>query len=125
MKVAYIFSTDMASTFKLATMILPQLETGTHGAEVAGMFFFDENVHVLAKHNPVGQRLAKIAAEKNILLMMCDQCALRRDLAEGDFSQCGTGEIQPKNVVEGVHVGCFPQLYSALAPAAPDQIITL
>ncbi len=24
----YIFATDMASTFKLATMILPQLETG-------------------------------------------------------------------------------------------------
>jgi len=26
MKVAYVFTTDMASTFKLSTMILPQLE---------------------------------------------------------------------------------------------------
>ena len=39
MKVAYIFASDMAATFKLATMILPQLETGNHGAKVAGMFF--------------------------------------------------------------------------------------
>ena len=39
MKVAYVFATDMASTFKLNTMILPQLEAGDHGAEVAGMFF--------------------------------------------------------------------------------------
>jgi hypothetical protein len=37
MKVAYIFATNMACTFKLATMILPQLERGDHGAEVVGM----------------------------------------------------------------------------------------
>ena len=33
MKVAYIFATDMAATFKLATMILPQLEAGNHGGK--------------------------------------------------------------------------------------------
>ena len=47
MKVAYIFKTNMASTFQLATMILPQLEKNTHGVEVVGMFFFDENAHTL------------------------------------------------------------------------------
>ena len=125
MKVGYIFANDMASTFKLATMILPQLETGNHGAEVVGMFFFDDNVYTLREGDPVGERLAKIAAEKNILLMACDQCALRRNLAEGDFSQCGSGEVTPKGLVDGVHVGCFPQLYEAMAPAAPDQVITL
>ena len=125
MKVGYIFVTDMASTFKLATMILPQLENGNHGAEVVGMFFFDDNVYTLREGDPVGERLAKIAAEKNILLMACDQCALRRNLAEGDFSQCGSGEVTPKGLVDGVHVGCFPQLYEAMAPAAPDQVITL
>ena len=109
MKFGYIFATDMASTFKLATMILPQLETGNHGAEVVGMFFFDDNVYTLREGDPVGERLAKIAAEKNILLMACDQCALRRNLAEGDFSQCGSGEVTPKGLVDGVHVGCFPQ----------------
>jgi hypothetical protein len=30
MKVAYIFRTNMASTFQLATMVLPQLEKGIH-----------------------------------------------------------------------------------------------
>ena len=125
MNVGYIFATDMAATFKLATMILPQLESGNHGANVMGMFFFDDNVFSLRKGDPVGERLAKVAAEQNILLMACDQCALRRNLAEGEFSQCGSGEVMPKDLVDGVHVGCFPQLYEALAPAAPDQVITL
>ena len=40
MKVPSIFATDMASTFKLATMSLPQLEAGNHTAEVVGIFFF-------------------------------------------------------------------------------------
>jgi len=124
-KVAYVFATDMASTFKLATMILPQLEAGEHGADVVGMFFFDDNVYTLRKGDPVGERLARIAAEKNILLMICDQCALRRNLAEGELHQCGKGEVTPKDVVEGVQAGCFPQLYAALAPAKPDQVITL
>ena len=125
MKVAYVFATNMAATFKLATMILPQLEEGYHGAEVAGMFFFDDNLYTLRKGDPVGERLARVAAEKNILLMICDQCALRRNLAEGEFHQCGKGEVTPKDVVDGVQAGCFPQLYAALAPAKPDQVITL
>ena len=125
MKVAYVFSTHMASTFKLATMILPQLEADNHGAEVVGMMFFDDNIFCLRHGDPVGERLARIAREKGILLMACDQCAVRRGLAEGDFSQCGTGEVKPKGLAEGVAVGCFPQLYEALASAAPDHIITL
>ncbi|MFV0368882.1 MAG: SaoD/DsrE family protein [Hyphomicrobiaceae bacterium] len=125
MKVTYVFATDMAASYKLATMILPQLEDGYHGVEVVGMFFFDDNLYALRKGDPIGDRLARIAAEKNILLMMCDQCALRRNLAEGEFHQCGTGEVKPKGVVEGVHAGCFPQLYAALAPTNPDQVITL
>lgn len=125
MKVAYVFATDMAATYKLATMILPQLEDGSHGAEVVGMFFFDDNLYALRKGDPIGERLARVTADQNILLMMCDQCALRRNLADGELHQCGTGEVTPKDVVAGVHVGCFPQLYSALAPAKPDQVITL
>lgn len=44
MKVAYVFAANMASTFKLSTMILPQLEQGNHGAQVIGMMFFDDNI---------------------------------------------------------------------------------
>ena len=125
MKVAYIFRSNMASTFQLATMILPQLEGGYHGVEVVGMFFFDDNTFVLRSGDPVGERLSKIAHEQGILLMMCDQCAVRRGLAEGTLKQCGTGEVTAKGTVDGVGVGCFPQLYDALSGSPPDQVITL
>ncbi len=125
MKVAYVFATDMASTFKLATMILPQLEAGEHGAQVVGMMFFDDNLFCLRQGDPVGERLARLAREQGILLMVCDQCAVRRNLAEGSFEQCGKGQVTAKGLVEGVVAGCFPQLYAALAGNPPDYVITL
>ena len=81
MKVAYVFRSDMASTFQLASMILPQLEEGFHGAEVVGMFFFDDNTYVLRKGDPIGERLGKVAKKTGLLLMLCDRCALERGLA--------------------------------------------
>lgn len=125
MKVAYVFATHMAATYKLATMILPQLEAGNHGADVVGMMFFDDNIFCLREGDPVGERLAQIAKEKGMLLMVCDQCALRRNLAEGEFSQCGSGEVKAKGLVEGVVAGCFPQLYGALDGSGVQQVITL
>ncbi|WNC44353.1 SaoD/DsrE family protein [Thermosynechococcus sp. GLH187] len=125
MKVAYIFATDMASTFKLATMVLPQLERGDHGAEVVGMMFFDDNLFCLRLGDPVGERLARIAKEQGILLMACDQCAVRRGLAEGTFDECGTGSVKAKGMVEGVVCGCFPHFYASLAGSGLDQVITL
>lgn len=125
MKVAYVFATSMASTFKLATMILPQLEQGNHGAGVAGMMFFDDNIFCLRKGDPVGERLATVAREQGILLMVCDQCAVRRNLADGTFEQCGSGRVKAKGLVDGVVAGCFPQLYGALASAPPHYVISL
>ncbi len=125
MKVAYIFATNMATTFKLASMILPQLEAGNHGATVAGMMFFDDNIFCLRKGDPVGERLAVAAAKHGMLLMVCDQCAVRRNLAEGTFEQCGSGEVVAKGFVDGVVAGCFPQLYAALDAVDVDQIISL
>jgi len=125
MKVAYIFKTQLSSTFQLATMILPQLEKNIHGVEVIGMFFFDENVHVLRKGNDIGERLNTLAAEKGMLIMACDQCALRRDLAEGTFDICGTGSVKPRNMIDVGQVGCFPQLYQALGGNLPNLVITL
>ncbi len=121
MKVAYIFSTSgHTASYKLGKMILPQLETGTHGADVVGMFFFDDNTYVLRQGDPLGERLAKVAQDQNILLMLCDQCAAERGLAE----QVEVG-YRPTGVVAGVRVGCFPDLYAALAGSPPDQVITL
>jgi hypothetical protein len=61
MRVAYVFATPRAASYKLGQMILPQLEAGTHGVEVVGMFFFDDNVFVLRAGDPIGERLARIA----------------------------------------------------------------
>ncbi len=125
MKVAYVFATDMSATYKLSKMILPQLEGGYHGVEVVGMMFFDDNLYLLRNGNPIGEQLSKLAKEKGILLMVCDRCAVERGLGEGDFGQCGLGQIKPKDLVDGVQVGCFPQLYEALSSNPPDQVITL
>src|SRR5579862_1340250 len=122
MKVAYIFSTTGHTvSYKLGKMILPQLEEHRHGAEVVGMFFFDDNTYALRKGDPLGERLAKVAREQNILLMLCDQCATERGLATPN----GEGGYTPRDVVDGVRVGCFPDLYAALAGNPPDQVITL
>ena len=121
MKVAYIFATSgHTASYKLGKMILPQLEDGSHGVDVLGMFFFDDNTYVLRQGDPVGERLAAVAKEKGMLLMMCDQCALERGLAKGE-----PGDCKPSGTVDGVQVGCFPDLYAALAPNPPDQVITL
>jgi len=134
MKVAYIFSSPRAASYKLAQMVLPQLEAGTHGVDVVGMFFFDDNTFVLRQGDPIGERLSKVAAEKGMLLMMCDMCALERNLADGEPRWCdpstGAGRTEPgechvTGTVAGVQVGCFPDLYAALAPNPPDHVITL
>ena len=125
MKVAYIFRTNMSSTFQLATMILPQLENDLHGVDVVDMFLFDDSGFCFRMWDPVGERLSKLAQEKEILLMISDQCAVRRNLAEGMFEQCGSGDVKPKDMVDGATVGCFPQMYQALSGNMVDQVITL
>jgi sulfur relay (sulfurtransferase) complex TusBCD TusD component (DsrE family) len=133
MRVAYVFVSPRAASYKLGRMILPQLEAGTHGVEVAGMFFFDDNVFALRQGDPVGERLARVAARQGMLLMMCDMCALERGLAAGEPRWCdneGRGRTSPgdcrvTDAVAGVQVGCFPDLYAALSDNPPDQVITL
>lgn len=110
MKVAYIFATPNAS-YILNRMIIPQLEEDRHGVEVAGMFFFVDNNFLLMRGNPIGERLAAVARKKGMLLMGCDQCVYERNIAD--------------RLLEGVPIGCFPDLYKALAPANVDQVITL
>lgn len=135
MKVAYVLATPLASTTKLATMILPQLENGNHGADVVGIFFFDDNLFCLRTGDPVGERLAQVASTRGMLLMVCDQCAVRRNLAESTaggslpsedlLALCGSGKVRARGLVAGVQAGCFPQLYGALAGSPPDYVVTL
>ena len=121
MKVAYVLNTPNAANYKVGEMILPQLESGSHGVEVVGIFFFDDNTMLLQKGNPKGERLSKLAAEKGMRLMMCDQCANQRGLA----SENSEGGYVPEGTVDGVAVGCFPDLYGALSGNMPDQVISL
>jgi sulfur relay (sulfurtransferase) complex TusBCD TusD component (DsrE family) len=74
----------------------------------------------LRQGDPIGERLAKVAKDQGMLLMMCDQCALERGLAEGEVGNCTV-----TGVVAGVQVGCFPDLYAALSGNPPDQVISL
>jgi hypothetical protein len=121
MRVAYVFATSgHTASYKLGKMILPQLEDGDHGADVVGMFFFDDNNFVLRRGDPIGERLSLVARQQEMLLMMCDQCAIERGLAKGEPRNCVTVDT-----VDGVSVGCFPDLYAALATNPPDHVITL
>ncbi len=53
MTVAYVFSTSgHTASYKLGRMILPQLEERSHGVEVVGMLFFDDNNYVLREGDP-------------------------------------------------------------------------
>ncbi len=110
MNVAYVFSTPNAS-FILEKMIVPQLEEGRHGATVVGMFFFVDNTYLLMRGNPIGERLGQLARKSGMLLMGCDQCCYQRSIAD--------------KLVEGVPIGCFPDLYKALSAVKVDQVITL
>jgi sulfur relay (sulfurtransferase) complex TusBCD TusD component (DsrE family) len=58
---------------------------------------FDDNTYVLRAGDPVGERLARVAAEQGMLLMLCDECALERGLAEGEI-----GAARPVGTVAGV-----------------------
>ena len=110
MNVAYVFSTPNAS-YILEKMIVPQLEEGRHGATVVGMFFFVDNNYLLVRGNPTGERLAALSRASGLLLMGCDQCCYQRNIAD--------------RLIEGIPIGCFPDLYTALGGAKVDQVITL
>lgn len=111
MRVAYIFSTNNAS-YILEKMVLPQLEAGTHGVTVVGMFFFVDNNYMLTEGNSTAERLAKMASKHGILVMGCDQCCEMRRIDD--------------RIHKAFSIGCFPNLYTALQKAGGvDQAITL
>ena len=58
--------------------------------------------------------------------MLCDQCASKRGLADkvGE-AESGRTLYEPHQTVDGVTVGCFPDLYTALGDVGVDQVITL
>lgn len=110
MKVAYIFNSTNVHKI-LDKMIIPQLESDGHVAEVLGMFFFMDNTMFLANGNPIGERLSELHKKTGMIIMACDQCAIERGIEN--------------NLVEGATIGCFPNLYACLGSSGIDQVITL
>ena len=110
MRVAYLMESDHAREI-LEFMIIPQLEEGRHGVEVAGMMFFFDNTYLLQDGHPLAARLAALSEKTGMLLMACDRCCYQREIADKLVSPAG--------------IGCFPNVYAALAGAEIDQVITL
>ena len=79
------------------------------------MFFFDDNVFSLRADDEVGRRLSKIAEEQNILLMACDQCAVRRS-GLGLFDECGT-----ETSSQGACQGRSSWMFSSAVPSVEWQ----
>ncbi len=118
----------------LDTTSCPGSRRACAGWRWLGFFLFDDNVMLLQRGNPIGERLARLCKERGMLLMMCDACALERGLAVGEMRWCtpeGQGRREPgecrvaEGVVEGVEVGCFPDLYARLGSNPPDLVLTL
>ena len=95
----------------LEKMIIPQIAEERHGAEVTGMFFFDDNVYLLLPENPVGEKLTLLSSKYGFFLMCCDFCCEMRDIH---------GRLYP-----GTMEGCFPDLYRIAAEHHTEQVITL
>ncbi|NSW87463.1 MAG: sulfur reduction protein DsrE [Syntrophobacteraceae bacterium] len=110
MKVAYILSSPNCQKL-LTSMIIPQLQAGKHGAEVLGMFFVMDNTYFLLDGTETGEDLQELSGATGMLLMGCDQCVHERGL---------DGRLVP-----AAQIGCFPNLYAALAGSGLDQVITL
>lgn len=110
MRVAYIFQSIYAREI-LENMIIPQLEEGNHGAEVAGMMFFFDNTYMLHQDSDIAKRLAAISEKTGLLLMACDRCCYQREIDDKLIFPSG--------------IGCFPNLYAVLGRANIDQVITL
>ena len=84
------------------------------------MFFFDDNNFVLRAGDPLGERLGQVAREQG---HAAHDVRPVRDRARP--GQGRAGRLPTTGTVEGVTVGCFPDLYAALAGNPPDQVITL
>ena len=67
----------------------------------------------------------KSMIQSEVKLIACDQFAVRGGFAKGTFEKCGSGDIKPRGMINGAHVGCFPQLYQALVSNHPDKVINL
>jgi len=87
---------------------------------VLGKFLLIDNAFMFRKDDPKRERLAVVAKQKGMLLMICDHPDIQRGLATGE-----AGNAKSANLVDGVSVGYLPDLYEALEPNPLDLVISL
>ena len=82
---------------------------------VAGFNIFSMNRILLDEAQVMGteiaKRLAALSEKTGMLLMACDRCCIQREIDDKLIAPAG--------------IGCFPNVYTALAGANIDQVITL
>jgi hypothetical protein len=110
MKLVYVFQSARAAML-LEKMIIPQISAGNHGAEVVGMFFFDDNVFLFLPENPIGEKLTMLGSKYGFFIVCCDFCCEQRGIS---------GRLYP-----GTKEGCFPDLYKLASEHLAEQVITL
>jgi sulfur relay (sulfurtransferase) complex TusBCD TusD component (DsrE family) len=110
MNVIYLFMSSNAALI-LDKMIIPQIQAETHGANVVGLFFFADNVHLCLPEHPIGEKLSVLATKHGFFLACCDFCCVQRGIS---------GRLYP-----GVLEGCFPDLYRLAGERKADHVITL
>ncbi len=126
MKTARVRAIDMASTlFKRAAVVLPQPEDGPYGASAVGMLFPDDTLFCLRAGDPDGERMARVARDRNILLAIRDPSTVCRTVGEDTLYQRARGDVPPTGTVAGAQADRFPRPFAARASNAPDFAITL
>lgn len=110
MRVAYVLgSTNARKT--LRDMIVPQMESGEHIAEVVALFFTFDTTFMLLKDTDLGKRLQKLSDDNGMMIVACDQCVIEREIDD--------------KLIDAAHIGCFPVVYGALKNTNLDQIISI
>ncbi|MGF7079651.1 hypothetical protein [Mucilaginibacter sp. UYCu711] len=127
-RVVYVILSARAGMDRLVYNILPELETGMHHFEVAGICLFDENAQLLNSNESVGRRLVKLSDDRDITLMIAE----KKDMTGCTVSSSATlgkrltpVECPVITVAGGEHLACFPDIYAAIGTPRPDHIISL
>lgn len=120
MKTAYIFVSPTAGLHFLKHSILPELESGTHNFNVVAMCFFGKNAMAVSLDNELGQRLARLAKERDIILMTGENVQKSAQKLFRQPTDCVVTTIS-----DGQEIGCFPDFYSAVGDHKPDRFISL
>jgi hypothetical protein len=124
MKVAYIVPTR-DSVRRLADSILPEIESGIHGAEVKAILLFDQRNPILRKDHYAAERLSRVAEAKQISLFACSPSNGASEMECVGEVCCTGGSPDSDHCASAVQCGCWDAFYRRCAVAEVNHIVTL